>query len=88
MRTAVEIIREARVDWSRLVVVTSALSGVTNLLLETAALAASGNTFGLEPAVEKLRSAHHSIAEALVVDPGRQAQVGGEIDRLAAPSIR
>ncbi len=42
--SATQIIRDAKRDWSRVVVVTSAMSGVTDLLLKSASLAAEGNT--------------------------------------------
>ncbi len=41
LESATQIIRDAKKDWERVVVVTSAMSGVTNLLLDSAALAAS-----------------------------------------------
>ncbi|MCK7467080.1 MAG: hypothetical protein MZU91_02240 [Desulfosudis oleivorans] len=34
--SATQIIRDAKKDWDRVIVVTSAMSGVTNLLLDSA----------------------------------------------------
>ncbi len=39
----IQIIKDARKDWGRVVVVTSAMSGVTNLLLDCATLGATGS---------------------------------------------
>src|SRR5678809_1125754 len=78
MKKTTQIVLEARADWVRLVVVTSALSGVTNLLLDTAASAAQGNLQHLEDAEKMLRHKHFSIADALIPDPAACAQAKQE----------
>ena len=55
--------------------VTSALSGVTNLLLDSAEKAAQGNTQQLSTAGSKLQTAHFTIAEELITDPSSLARV-------------
>ena len=55
MAQAVEIIRRTRLEWPRLVVILSALSGVTNLLLESAVKAERGDTSQIEPARQQMR---------------------------------
>ena len=50
LKSAVQIIQEARDEWARVVVITSAMSGVTNLLLESASLAAQGKVDSLPKA--------------------------------------
>jgi aspartate kinase len=82
MAQAVGIVRQAHVDWPRLVVVTSALGGVTNLLLESALHAASGDLGAAYQAEARLRTAHYAIADALVTDLARCAQVKQEINHL------
>ena len=62
---ATQIIRDARADWPRLIIVTSAMSGVTNLLLECAALAAEGKLDSLASAESKLREKHFAAADKL-----------------------
>jgi aspartokinase/homoserine dehydrogenase 1 len=73
MAQAVAIVRQTRIEWPRLVVVISALSGVTNLLLDSAVRAANGNLEGLPLAEQHLRDLHSKVAEALIA--GRQPEV-------------
>jgi aspartate kinase len=84
MAQAVEIVRQSLADWPRTVVVTSALSGVTDLLLLSASQAAAGDLETLGQAEARLRACHHDLLAALVRDPARRAGVGQEVDRLAA----
>jgi bifunctional aspartokinase / homoserine dehydrogenase 1 len=81
MRQMAEIVRDARPDWPRLVVVVSALTGVTDLLLRQAAQAAAGNLEGLPEAVVELHRRHAEIIEALAL-PERQAGVKAEVGGL------
>jgi aspartate kinase len=80
MLGAIDIIHQTQTEWPRVVVVVSALAGVTNLLLDGAAQAAIGNTAQLPETVEKLRSLHYAIIEELIEDLRAQTQV--EIDYL------
>ncbi len=82
MAQAVTIVSQARSDWPRLVVVTSALSGVTNLLLESALHAAQGDLGAAFQAEARLRTTHYAIADALVHDLARCAQVKQDISHL------
>lgn len=82
MAQAVEIVRQARQEWPRLVVVTSALAGVTNLLLDSARASVDGNIQAMHQASARLRSSHNAIADALVSDMLHQAQVKQEINYL------
>ncbi len=65
---AAQIIKEARTQYPRVVVITSAMSGVTDLLLKCATLAAQGNVESLPTAESTLREKHFSAADALVKD--------------------
>ncbi len=82
MRSAIAIVKETLIEWPRTVVVTSALAGVTNILLNSAAKAAQGDVQVYQQAVGDLRSRHHDIAAALVTDLARQAQLKQEINYL------
>ncbi len=84
MKKAAQIVLEARPDWQRLVVVTSALAGVTNLLLDSAAHAALGNLQHLDETETSLRDKHFSIADALIPDPASRAQAREEVGQLIA----
>ncbi|HEY9075520.1 MAG TPA: aspartate kinase [Anaerolineaceae bacterium] len=61
MAQVVKIIQQHLPRWQRMVVVTSALSGVTDLLLNSAAAAAHGDTTSLESAATKIRTRHAEI---------------------------
>jgi aspartate kinase len=82
MAQAIEIVRATSADWPRLVVVTSALSGVTNLLLDSAAAAARGELAALPGAEQTLRQMHHAIAARLVANAGACQRVQAEMDTL------
>ncbi len=84
MKKAAQIVLEARPDWHRLVVVTSALSGVTNLLLDSAASAAQGDLQNLAGTEASLRDKHFSIADALIPEPAARARAREEVGQLIA----
>lgn len=79
---ATEIIREARDEYPRVVVVTSAMSGVTDLLLKSASLAAQGKVDSLPQAESTLREKHFAAIDALVHNQQRCTAVKSEIDAL------
>jgi aspartokinase/homoserine dehydrogenase 1 len=71
----VKISRDALASWPRVVVIVSAMSGVTDRLLQSATQAAAGNSQIFYQAAQELRIRHHTIAEALVSDLAQQFQV-------------
>ena len=75
MSKAAQIVKDARAEWPYVVVVASALSGVTNLLLESAAQSAQGNMHPMTQAEQKLRAEHQRIIDALVKDQGDRAEL-------------
>jgi aspartate kinase len=79
---ATGIIRDARHTYPRVVVITSAMSGVTDLLLKSATLAAQGNVDSLSDTESILREKHFSAADALIEDKRRREATKGEIDCL------
>ena len=79
---ATHIIRDAKKDWSRFVVVTSAMAGVTNLLLESAMLAAQGKVDPLPETESTLREKHFSAADALIKDEKLRGEAKAEINAL------
>ena len=81
---AVQIVFDAHQDWPRLVVVTSAMAGVTNLLLESAALAIRGETHAIDQAAMQLRRMHYSVVDELLPEGSQHAKVKLAIDRLIA----
>ncbi len=84
MAMAVRIVQDTQADWPRLVVVTSALSGVTDLLLQSANQAAQGDDKTFGEAAGILRQKHSAIAAELLPEAHLRQQVMAEIDRLTA----
>lgn len=82
LKNAIQIISDAKKDWDRVVVVTSAMSGVTNLLLDSAASASHGKVDSLAQAAAKLREKHFTAVEALIQNSAKRNQVIAEIDDL------
>jgi aspartokinase/homoserine dehydrogenase 1 len=87
MSKAVGIVCRARSEWPRVAVVTSALSGVTNRLLDTAASAAQGDLHSLQNAENALRDVHFEITETLIAEAAVREQVKGEISGLIATFV-
>ena len=79
---ATQIIKDAREQYPRVVVVTSAMSGVTDLLLKSASLAAQGNVDSLPDVESALREKHFSAIDALVNDHKLCEETKGEINCL------
>ena len=82
LKQATQIIKDARDEYPRLVVVTSAMSGVTDLLLKTASLAAHGKIDTLSETESTLREKHFSAIDALIKDQELREETKGEINCL------
>jgi len=80
--SVIQIIRDAKKDWSRVVVVTSAMSGVTNLLLDSASLAAQGKIDSFSETESTLRQKHFSAADALINGESLREATKSEINSL------
>ncbi|MCE9644437.1 MAG: aspartate kinase [Chloroflexi bacterium] len=79
---AVQIIKDARANHNRLVVITSAMYGVTNLLLDSALFAAQGKIDSLPGTESALRERHFTAAEAMIKDGKLRNAVKAEINVL------
>ena len=82
IKRAAQLIADTSQEWSRVAVVTSAMSGVTNLLLESAANAVQGKPHLYVQAATKLQSMHHAVITELINEPKIQARTYQEIDKL------
>ncbi|MBI5935721.1 MAG: aspartate kinase [Chloroflexi bacterium] len=82
LTNAARIVQDAKRDWGRVVVVASAMSGVTNLLLDSASLAATGKVDSLPQAESTLREKHFAAADALLRDETARAQTKADIAAL------
>ena len=87
MTRAIQIVCKTKTDWRSVIVVTSALSRVTDLLLGNAEQAAQGSLQGLSIAEKTLRSAHFTIADALINEPSDLERVKEEISTLISSFI-
>ena len=79
---ATQIVKDARAEYPRVVVITSAMSGVTNLLLDSAALASQGKVDSLPSAESTLREKHFAAADALIKNEKLREVTKAEINVL------
>jgi len=77
----VEIIRGASRE-SDLVVVVSAMSGVTNQLIEAAVQSALGDRLSVATIFHELRERHAAVVNALIHSAAERSRIGGEMGRL------
>jgi bifunctional aspartokinase / homoserine dehydrogenase 1 len=77
-----QIIKDACADHFRVVVITSAMAAVTNLLLDSAALATQGRLDTLPAAESVLREKHFAAADALIKDEKLRDATKQEINTL------
>jgi aspartate kinase len=84
MAQSVQIVQKAAAVWPRLVVVTSALSGITDLLLSTASQAAAGETGSIAAAAAQILERHERILAALVPHIEQRQPILAQIRQLAA----
>jgi aspartate kinase len=76
---AAELVTASAGRGDHVVVVTSAMSGVTNLLIDAAVAASTGEW---NPEVrQRLLARHTAVADAIIADPARRAAAVAEIDR-------
>ncbi|MDQ3685182.1 MAG: aspartate kinase [Acidobacteriota bacterium] len=85
-RTA-DIIRGGTKDYS-VVAVVSAMSGVTNRLVEAARRSASGDESAAIELAENLHRQHREAIDLIVKDDEKRAQLMAECDRLAEEAAR
>ncbi len=79
---ATQILKDARDEYPRVVVIASAMAAVTDLLLKSASLAAQGKVDTLPDAEFTLREKHFSAADALIKDKKLCEETKGEINCL------
>jgi aspartate kinase len=79
---AAQIVKDARAEYPHVVAITSAMSGVTNLLLDSAALASQGKVDSLPSAESTLKEKHFAAADALIKDEKLRDATKQEISDL------
>lgn len=76
------IVLHEREGWSHLVLVASALDGVTDALIEAAHLAQLGNQRGYRRIIANLRTRHLALIEELPLGTTERTALQADIDRL------
>lgn len=76
------IVLSEREQWDRIILVVSALDGVTDALIEAAHLAHLGNQRGYRRIVANLRTRHMALIEELPLSATERAALQADIDRL------
>ncbi|HEY3310280.1 MAG TPA: aspartate kinase [Anaerolineales bacterium] len=82
MAQATRIVKDARLEWARVVVVTSAISGATNVLLDCATRAAQGDLQPLLNTEHELLARHEKISADLVSNSVLRASLNHELRGL------
>ncbi len=77
-----QIIERERNQWPGLIIVLSAMAGVTDLLLESARKAVQGEVDFVHQAAQRLKDQHFSAAEAMILDLAQRTQIKRELDYL------
>lgn len=72
----------------RCVAVVSAMSGVTNKLIEAAKTAQTGNSSGATTMLEALRSQHEAALASLIKNENESAQIRKKLDAVIAEGLR
>ena len=78
----IQIVADAKKDWQQIIVVISAMSGITNLLIESAKQASMCNNHCYEQAAKTLQERHHQILNTLVSDTSLRENTQQEIEAL------
>jgi aspartokinase/homoserine dehydrogenase 1 len=82
MRQAVSIVKNEKTGWKNIVVVTSALDGITDTLLRMASQLSSSQLDTLGDAASELIRRHDEIADDLITDEALCGQVKVEIHEI------
>ena len=79
---AVDIVMQYKAEWDRLVVVVSAMSGVTNALTEGARTAEGGNNERYKAIHAELVERHTDVIETLIKDDGTRESLKAQVEAL------
>jgi aspartate kinase len=78
---AADVVLEQARAWDQVVVVVSAMSGVTDALIQGARSAAAGNEGVYRGLVTELRARHYGVVDALLSPNGERAQLLATVDQ-------
>ncbi len=77
---AVEIVNLSSQEWDRLVVVVSAMRGVTDMLIQSAERAANGDEALYQSLIGELQARHQVVIDELLSDGGERVELSALID--------
>lgn len=78
----IDIVKNAKMDWQHVIVVISAMSGITDLLIDSAVKASQGDDETFTQSAQVLRKRHTAILEELVPDLSLQVQTKQRFNTL------
>ena len=81
LRKAANIVKEQSGNWDRLVVVVSAMSGVTDLLLNSAKAALNSGEAGYSPVISELKRRHNDVIDDLLQQGDERSSLVATIDQ-------
>jgi aspartate kinase len=81
---AAKIVKSTSQDWNRMVVVVSAMRGVTDLLIQSAETAARDDEKSYLSLIENIKSRHHETINELVKNDAERSRLAAEIDEYIA----
>jgi aspartate kinase len=81
---AVKIVKATSQDWARMVVVVSAMRGVTDLLIQSAETAARSEESSYLSLIDEIKTRHHETIAELVPDDDERARLSAVIDEYVA----
>lgn len=77
---AVEIVNLSSQEWDRMVVVVSAMRGVTDMLIQSAETAANGDEASYQSLIGELQARHQVVIDELLSDDGERVELSALID--------
>ena len=66
------IVQKYKNNWDNLVVVVSAMSGITDQLIRSARLAANNDGMGAKAIIEQIQNQHLAVIDSLITDPSEK----------------
>jgi aspartokinase/homoserine dehydrogenase 1 len=82
IRSAAEIALDARRNWDRVVVVVSAMAGITDLLLESVRKAILGDATFIQDSIQSMREKHLSVLDELATEEAIKNRAAESIEGL------
>jgi len=82
IRQSSDIVFQSKAEWKNLIVIVSAMAGVTDLLIKTATESVNGNPGMVDESIGLLRNKHFFVLDELIAEEKKRAIVKSEIITL------